>query len=39
VIAQGTPEQLAANRESLTGKYLALTLARTLTGGAAAIRA
>jgi excinuclease ABC subunit A len=39
VIAQGTPEQLAANRESLTGNYLALTLARTLSAGAAAIRA
>jgi excinuclease ABC subunit A len=39
VIAQGTPEQLAANRDSLTGNYLALMLARTQTGGAAAIRA
>ena len=35
VIAQGTPEQVAANRESLTGTYLAATLARAPAGGAA----
>jgi excinuclease ABC subunit A len=39
VIAQGTPEQLAASRESLTGRYLAATLARALAGTASAIRA
>ena len=38
VIAQGTPEQVAANRESLTGTYLAATLARAPAGGAAAAR-
>ncbi len=38
VIAQGTPEQVAANRESLTGNYLAATLARAAAGSAAAAR-
>jgi len=38
VIAQGTPEQVAANRESLTGTYLAATLARAPASGAAAAR-
>src|SRR5258706_591181 len=38
VIAQGTPEQVAANRESLTGNYLSATLARAAAGSAAAAR-
>ena len=38
VIAQGTPEQVAANRESLTGNYLGATLARATAGSAAAAR-
>ncbi len=34
VVAEGTPESVAANKESITGKYLAETLRRAATGAA-----
>jgi excinuclease ABC subunit A len=38
VVAEGTPESVAANKESITGKYLAETLRRAATGAASVLR-